>query len=524
MAAGRDGELRIGLTISGAIALGAFEGGALAALLAAALGVNARRPDALRIDAMAGASAGSMTAVLAARTLLAGLNPIDVMYEAWVKTPQLSSLRDGGKAPLAVDGTKASAKALLDATGDQAAQTTPVRLNMALGCLRGLQYKIGRIGGPPVDASTYLDWEELEIDPTWSADSYMAANGPVDAALASGAHAAAFRPRGLDRSADDVQAAYEDNGIYDFPPSKFLWYTDGGTIDNEPLGRALEMTQQLDTAPDTPLADASRLHLMITPDPAMPHAGDDPWSTAKPNPTWAITGLRTLKLVRSQHLYDDLRELEKTNSRIAWTRLLEQGLAPLLSGERTDVQNALQQVIDEITSQKALLMEPTSAPVPAPAADSAVGRKLREALDLATGFGHKHYVAVAVVSPLVLPEVADGTKPSRELLAGAFLGHFGGFLDERLRENDFALGYRCMLRWLDDDQGLERHGLDQELSRKAVDAVHSAQSAWEEHNGREWITDLGGSTLANRPLRQKLAVLRLALRSAVIAFNDVRRG
>ncbi len=64
----------------------------------------------------------------------------------------------------------------------------------------------------------------------------------MDAALASGSHGVAFRPRGLDRSADAIQQAYRRHRI-DFPP-QFAWYTDGGTIDNQPLGRALDLTSR----------------------------------------------------------------------------------------------------------------------------------------------------------------------------------------------------------------------------------------------------------------------------------------
>src|SRR3989442_12681358 len=139
MPAGQSGQLRIGVTISGAIALGAFEGGALAALLAAAQRVNEHDGDALRIDAMAGASAGSITALLAARTLLAGLGPIDVMYGAWVIAPQLETLRDAGDSPLSVAHTRSEAEQLLAGEEQpERAQSSAIRINMALGCLRGL--------------------------------------------------------------------------------------------------------------------------------------------------------------------------------------------------------------------------------------------------------------------------------------------------------------------------------------------------------------------------------------------------
>lgn len=63
-------QWRLSLTISGAVSLGAYDGGALAALLYAVREIAAGDDPAARIDVMTGASAGSITALLAARALL----------------------------------------------------------------------------------------------------------------------------------------------------------------------------------------------------------------------------------------------------------------------------------------------------------------------------------------------------------------------------------------------------------------------------------------------------------------------
>src|SRR5204863_1100117 len=123
-------------------------------------------------------------------------------------------------------------KLLSGSSAQRRAQASAVRINMALGCLRGLDYEIGRIGGPPIEANTYLDWADYEVDETRPLGWYTAADGPMAAALASGAHAVAFPPVLLNRSSPEVQERYRENGVKmeDFPPSKHLWYTDGGTI------------------------------------------------------------------------------------------------------------------------------------------------------------------------------------------------------------------------------------------------------------------------------------------------------
>src|SRR3954451_1384692 len=161
-------RLRIGLTISGAIALGAYEGGALAALLTALRSLNQTAPGEVAVDVIAGASAGSMTGVLTARGLLTADDPLELMFESWVRGPSLASLTGHGPgAPLSVVKARASAQALLSGScppGQGALQQTPVRLQLALGALRGLDYTFRRLGSPPIDASTFLDWYPLRFD------------------------------------------------------------------------------------------------------------------------------------------------------------------------------------------------------------------------------------------------------------------------------------------------------------------------------------------------------------------------
>ena len=518
---GSQGEIRIGLTISGAIALGAYEGGALAALLCAAQAVNERQRDAMRIDAIAGASAGSITGLLAARTLVRGMDPIDAMYGAWVVMPQLEDLADGCASPLSVERSRAEAEKLLRADEEpKRSQSTPIRMNMALGCLRGLDYSISRIVGPPISASTYLDWGERTVRRASNIDWYLKENGPLDEALASGAHAAAFPPYGLDRRRFRKQ--YESNGIENFPDSRYLWYTDGGTIDNQPLGRALDLTQEIDE--DDPVGDAYRLHLLITPDPAHPGGPEpDVWSTPGTGPSWLKSGLRALKLVRTQQLYDDLRRVEKTNSRISWLRLVERELLAIMEGRTGDPVGALKAVTKTIHKQRRQLDKRKDFRQAAAAEqESPLVKALRGALDAATGLSKKSDVAVAVVSPLVLPEVKDGTHTPRDVLAGAFLGHFGGFLDQHLRDHDFALGYRSMLLWMEGDSGLKRHFLDAGLSSIAVTGAKARWNEWNPDRSLDDDDNLGGTTFKKLSFRKKLKLYRVALRSGWIAFNQVR--
>src|SRR4051794_14577508 len=152
--------LRLSLTISGAVSLGAYEGGALAALIHACRPLVGDGNAAVRIDAIGGASAGSITALLAARCLLEGSDPVEVMRAAWVEDAGIGTLRaHDANAPLSIDALRDMAVGLLSSSAAPAGprQTFPVRLAFVLACLRGLDYELAALRATqPGRGSTYL--------------------------------------------------------------------------------------------------------------------------------------------------------------------------------------------------------------------------------------------------------------------------------------------------------------------------------------------------------------------------------
>src|SRR5437868_1744441 len=71
-----DTALRLALTLPGGIAPGTFEAGAICGLLAWVQELNALEPDTALVDVIAGASAGALSGLLAARVLLSGDDPV----------------------------------------------------------------------------------------------------------------------------------------------------------------------------------------------------------------------------------------------------------------------------------------------------------------------------------------------------------------------------------------------------------------------------------------------------------------
>jgi hypothetical protein len=388
---------------------------------------------------------------------------------------------------------------------------------MALASLRGLEYRVPSLSArQPVRATTSLDWATFTFSsgqPTRELTEPPRAS-PADVALASAANALAFRPVLLDRSEDED--GYRARGIGNFPPSKHLWYTDGGILDSEPLTRTLDLVRDLDQ--DSP-SDSRRVQLLVPPHPTGAPTGSA-WADEDNPPTWLAALLRARDLQRTQSIYDDLLHLERVNTRLDWTGRLFDEIGPVLDGLDNDNANrlraALTRAIGVIEGQRRALRaheaDPGAAP-PQPVPDKPVAELLRDAVARIAGVAGKERIALEVVSPLVLPEAA--TTAVSHMLAGEFLFHFGGFLAESLRQSDFDLGYRSTIEWLRAG-GLREHGLPEELDAearaRAEDAYRPCQD-WRAY-GRLAFTDL--------PLQERLALVPVLAHIVRVIVHDLR--
>ena len=524
-------QLRLALTISGAVALGAYEGGALAGLLVAVQALSGRDDPPLAIDVMAGASAGSITSLLAARCLLEGYDPVEVMRGAWVEQDSLSVLRGHtGAAPLSIGALRAMASALLAPAGGSCRpkQSGQVRLSMAIACLRGLEYTMPTLNSRiDAQATTYLDWCDYTFTQGMATADLTSGRrdgfpAPVDTALASAANAMGFPPYLLDRSDDRDWQRLLDAGITNLPVTRQLWYTDGGTLDNEPLGRALNL---VDDAGDSD--QVTRLHVLIHPHPTGAPTGDA-WADPASPPSWTQTAMRSLGLQRTQSLFADLKNVEKTNSHIVWAQTLCEQLSTAIDGldgpARAAVHAALAAAQTAIDNDRAARLGSRTPAAPdlragttgatdatGPTTDAILGPLLRRV----AGVSGKHQASVEVISPLLLPEAASHSV--EQLLAGEVLFHFGGFLDLDARVSDFDLGYRSTLQWLERG-GLTNHGLapaDNDTAMQAARGRHEPPAA-----SQSWQA-CGSRTVADLLGRHPVAGFELAAQIARVLTNDV---
>jgi len=498
--------LRIALTLPGGIATGAFEAGAVGALLAWTQEVNARTADSVVVDVIAGASGGALTGLLAARVLLAGDDPVDVFHRAWVAAPSLRALRGTDRwAPLSLRTARNVAHKLVFAPrgrGWPRRQTAEVKLDLALGCLRGLASEIALNGVSedrrrPLLATSYLDWSRFALDqaPDGSQSAEEKWRGAIDSALASASHPLAFRARELNREIKE----YLGRGIVNLPAGEEplrLWYTDGGLFDNEPFGRCLARVAEVDTG-DTP----SRLVILLRAGTRSPIPSDNPAWTAKGRPRWTQTLWRVLDLVATHAADQDLQHLETVNARLRWTNHVAAAIAEVVA-ERDETYDHLRQVLSTIMQERG---QPDLAkgedPVSASAGRGNLAELVESLVRAASGLDDKRHVHVAVFAP----DPASLGPPS--------MGGVVGFIQRGHREDRFVAGFRSMLNSITESPRIEAR-VGRELT---IDAAAAAQSkVHRSSDGRAaWLRSPGISR------RDRFELTQLGFRVLKIAWRDL---
>lgn len=418
--------VRMSLTLPGSASLGAFQGGAAAGLSVVVNSLRRHGHD-VRVDAVGGASAGSIVGMLFAHCLTTGRDAPELLRDAWVDEVNMDLLRTGGSgAPLAFQDLRDRLGTFLADTdahpaGVHEPLTAPVSVLVGLTTLLGFTTPI-ETDDMTSSTLTYTDWMEFQVDPSRGSESVTEPVGQslLDAVLVSASHPAAFAPKSIDRSSD--RSTYESRGITNLPDHGVVWYTDGGLVESEPVGRVLASARRRTVAGDR-AERAIRLHVVIDPRSSGPTA-ERQWQDKNAEPSWLDGVRRALSVLPTQALHDDLRKISRMNAR-------------------------LDQFDDLVTRLRSSLGEEAE--------------KLASDIAELAGIDGKERVRIAVISPLL--HASDHDAGVGDLLTGDFIGAFGGFLDQSIRRSDFALGWSCTRAWV--DQSLEQTGID----RHIVDAI-----------------------------------------------------
>ncbi len=273
---------RLAITIAGAVSLGSFEAGVLFEILSALKRHN-QHPDTaaderIEVDVLTGASAGGMTATIAAQRLMFDAASLDgayqnCFYDPWVVDVNLDGLLalQRGEDPahsifssnFVEDISRKYLTQRYDSNAPRAAVHHPaaantLRLGLALSNLNGVNYSRPTYPTGSFNYTRYQD-QTCALITSGSAQDTRDFWEPLrNTAVSCGAFPFAFRMKELTRHKSEYPGA--DPADFPSDPTQFL-YTDGGVFQNEPLGMAKNFVDEIDEHLDVD----SRLYLFVSP-------------------------------------------------------------------------------------------------------------------------------------------------------------------------------------------------------------------------------------------------------------------
>ena len=465
----------LAITIAGAVSLGSYEAGALYELLEAIRQHNGKVQaeddgQPIYVDVLTGASAGGMTAAILAQKLLfdgpsfvnAASDPQwnNPLYDTWVKRITLSDLLATEDEPIADGGdpallsllssqlieTIAREQLLTDVENaeivDRGAHAAvnpsgELRLGMALTNLTGVNYGLPMLGG---GAFQYTRFEDSLQRPLSRTNRAVAAWQEVaDAAVASGAFPVAFRTKDLTRSFDDFAP---DHPLGWTGGSRRFNYSDGGILQNQPLG----MAKQLMDDADGHQHSENRFYLFVSPNP-MSDQVDATLNENNMNMARVIGRIGSVYM--GQAMFQDWVEADAVNERVARLDTQAKQLADELStGKLTNEEIASRQQSHATLLQ---LLYQNSRAEDETQAQAATRLTRQYAAELEQVGGQASLAGQALLSGIQVLEKSAGlgeldymdiygvvVDPGK--LAGAGIAAFVGFFDESYRRHDYECG------------------------------------------------------------------------------------
>jgi hypothetical protein len=447
---------RLAVTVAGAVSLGSYEAGVLYEIVDAIAQHNsiATVEDKIFVDVLTGASAGGMSATVLAQKLLfeagALADPYDnILYRAWVEDVQLQGLlalqhgEDPSHSILSSDLVETlSAKYLcqrysthfLAPPQKHPASADTIRLGLALSNLNGIDYSCQVRPGGTFTYTKFEDQITAKIDATSDALEFWE---PLrNAAVSCGAFPFAFRVKDLVRHRSEF-----DSPDIVFPlPFESFTYTDGGVFQNEPLGLAKNLVDQVDGHTNT----ESRFYLFIAPHVKGSTAHAD-FNESKAD--LKATALQLFNALYGQAEFQDWIQAEQVNERVdlfnrragqlqaslakgqiqsAPLRDAANALLPLLFADRAQDVEGMEQARQRLKQQFSREYDGLRSSVNQGVADIWIDSIL--ALETAADLGERDEMVIY------------GITASAHELAGCQLEAFVGFFEQEYRDHDYDVG------------------------------------------------------------------------------------
>ncbi len=499
--------IKLAITISGAVSLGTFEAGALYEVLKALEHHNSPfesdSPGRIEIDVLTGASAGGMSACIVAQKLLYDATqlskPLDnALYNAWVVEADLSSLlttSSGDQQSLSILSSsciRQIADKFIAGKYDPAsskphlAAAKRLKVGLALSNLNGIDYSVdiyggganqsisgsGNSNGKTVTNATlgsakgnswlsqfatgkfvYTRYQDELVDTFDGQDFNVIAWDRLRlAAVSCGAFPFAFEPVELLRD----KSEYLTKGPSGFPDTdgKYV-HTDGGVFQNEPLGLAKNLVDQLALSQSDDGAD--RYYLYIA-----PGAKD---SSMELNPiklsdmTIVHMGSALTKALFNQARFQDWVTAEQVNQDVALLDARAAAIARILQEDArsktgrqlsgTLIQSVTKPLMDVVFGLRIEHAEGGERSLESQ--EQARSRLERQYSTEFNSFGRDLDLANAWLDLVALLEQAAqlaskdqmkifGITAHESELAGGKLCAFQGFFDRALRDHDYSVG------------------------------------------------------------------------------------
>ncbi len=463
----------LAITIAGAVSLGSYEAGATYEILDAIRQHN-QHPDTIvngdfiRIDVLTGASAGGMTAAIVSQKLLYAKDDFvdaynNPLYNCWVKGISLAGLLNTEDKPLP-DGDPALLSLLSSNLIKQISKNTlaqqdengqipqnggahnaidpdrGIRLGLALTNLNGINYSYQLFGGGQF---LYTDFSDQMLRSFSAADRSFAPWKEIsEAAVACGAFPVAFRTKDLVRS----QADYEPSDtLVAFPTDPYTFtYTDGGVLQNQPLGMAKNLVDKNDKH----LATENRFYLFASPSAML---GEQNLELTEASANMLTVGKRLVDIYMGQSVFRDWINSQKINDQIDLLDQRARGLADAL------IAGTIDPAVLSAASQQVLTLLYAGAD-PTETQQQAEDRlaiqyaaEIGTAGDAKTLGGLDTDLAVAFLHGiLALEKTANlgekdkmriyGVVADKSKLAGEGVSAFVGFFDQAFRDHDYDYG------------------------------------------------------------------------------------
>lgn len=541
---------KIALVMGGGVSLGTYIAGVLTELLYAL--EHNESSEAVAVDVMAGASAGSMTAAMVAKALLYDKTVVSNLREAWVEriawrrhngrpglrrtfsndpdVPVLSLLNDEVIARIAGDILTAPTHGQ---AGRGVGGPSLRRVDMAftLANLHGVPYEVPYQNAPTSPqggfvSTIFSDWIEFSLGPAEHSTARALEEAwkvVRKAAMASGAFPFAFEPKEVERDIGDFGSRWLRRVLGG--GAKELYYSDGGTFNNEPLRLAAKLARARDA--EEPAGE--RFFLFID-----PYLSDSPFKETFEREELSLLAYakRLMTMFLSESSAKDFLRAHRYNTRLDWfealllslgdmldhlteeqrrlgeetlTREVDQHLTEKLEADSEDTPS--QQDVDDEREENLQRIEATywetlGATDWAPSKQKLMG-VLILVLELASGLRGKRPMKLYLLAP-------SGQQP----LAGDFLMNFGGFFSQRYREADFRHGR------VDCREFLNRHGaalglrggpdssFDYKYDARLKNTTFTDLEQDEKDSFREWFEDAFNWALDRALTRWKVGSLK----------------